>query len=65
MTGSKILIIDDEKDYCMIMKSYFVRRKYEVFLAYTLKEGLKLLKKNALISYYWITIFLMEKAKNT
>ena len=43
MPGSKILIIDDEKDYCMIMKSYFVRKNYDVSLAYNLKEGLKLL----------------------
>jgi len=45
MPGSKILIIDDEKDYCMIMKSYFVRKKHEVFLANTLKDGLKALEE--------------------
>lgn len=45
MTSLKILIIDDEKDYCMIMKSYFVGRNYQVFVAYTLKEGLKLLEE--------------------
>jgi DNA-binding response OmpR family regulator len=45
MRNSKILIIDDEKDYCMIMKSYLLARKYEVFLAYTLKEGLKVLEE--------------------
>lgn len=32
-------------DYCMIMKSYFVARKYQVFTAYTLKDGLKLLEE--------------------
>jgi CheY-like chemotaxis protein len=46
MRNLKILIIDDEKDYCMIMRSYFLGRKYEVFLAYTLKEGLKLLEES-------------------
>jgi CheY-like chemotaxis protein len=45
MRNLKLLIIDDEKDYCLIMKSYFVGKKYEVFLAYTLKEGLKLLEE--------------------
>ena len=45
MTSLKILIIDDEKDYCMIMKSYFLRKKYEIFVAYTLKEGLKILEE--------------------
>ena len=45
MRNLKILIIDDEKDYCLIMKSYFLGKKYDVFLAYTLKEGLKLLEE--------------------
>lgn len=45
MPGSKILIIDDERDYCMIMKSYFVRRNYEVNVAYNLKEGYRLLEE--------------------
>lgn len=45
MRKSKVLIIDDEKDYCMIMKSYFLSRKYDVFLAYTLREGLKVLEE--------------------
>ncbi|MEI9807009.1 MAG: response regulator [Bacteroidota bacterium] len=45
MRSLKILIIDDEKDYCMIMKSYFFSRNYEVSLAYTLKDGLKLLEE--------------------
>lgn len=43
MRNLKVLIIDDEKDYCMIMKSYFLGRHYEVSVAYDLKEGLKLL----------------------
>ena len=46
MIKLKILIIDDEVDYCMIMKSYFQARNYEVFLAYTLKEGFEILEKN-------------------
>ena len=43
MNKSEILIIDDEVDYCMIMKSYFQQKRYEVLLAYTLKEGLELI----------------------
>jgi DNA-binding response OmpR family regulator len=46
MIKLKILIIDDEVDYCMIMKSYFQARNYEVFVAYTLKEGFEILEKN-------------------
>ncbi|MEI9908307.1 MAG: response regulator [Bacteroidota bacterium] len=45
MKNLKILIIDDEEDYCMIMKSYFLRKKYEVSVAYTLKDGLEILEK--------------------
>jgi DNA-binding response OmpR family regulator len=41
MLKKKILIIDDEADYCMIMKSYFTRKGYDVTLAATLKEGMK------------------------
>lgn len=40
-----ILIIDDEIDFCEIMKSYFTKKGYAVSLAYTLKEGMGILKK--------------------
>lgn len=36
----KVLIIDDEIDLSLLLKSYFVRRGYEVILAHTLSEGL-------------------------
>ena len=42
----KILIIDDEVDFCLIMKGYFSRKNYEVFVAYTLQTGLFLLDEN-------------------
>ena len=45
MIKLKILIIDDEIDYCTIMKSYFQEKNYEVFLAYTLREGLQMLER--------------------
>jgi two-component system, OmpR family, response regulator len=41
MIKVKILIIDDEEDFCMIMKSYFQRKGMEVFLAFNLTDGLK------------------------
>jgi DNA-binding NtrC family response regulator len=41
----KILIIDDEQDYCLIMKHYFESKRYEVFIANTLHSGLKLLSE--------------------
>ena len=42
MSRLKILIIDDEVDYCTLLKSYFQQKDYEVFLAFTLKEGLEM-----------------------
>jgi DNA-binding response OmpR family regulator len=45
MLKLKILIIDDEVDYCTIMKSYFVEKNYEVYCGYTLGEGLEILDK--------------------
>jgi DNA-binding NtrC family response regulator len=39
----KVLIVDDEIDFCTIMKGYFSRKHFEVFLAYTLQSGLFLL----------------------
>jgi DNA-binding NtrC family response regulator len=39
----KILIIDDEVDFCLIMRGYFERRNYVVLAAYNLQSGLFLL----------------------
>ena len=41
----KILIIDDELDYCHIMKHYFEAKNYEVTLANTIFTGLELLRE--------------------
>ncbi len=43
MSKVKILIVDDETDYCMIMSIYFTEKKFEVHIASTLKEGLRML----------------------
>jgi two-component system, OmpR family, response regulator len=43
MIKPKILIIDDEIDYCTIMKKYFTDRNYEVFLAFLLQKGLDMI----------------------
>ena len=45
MIKVKILIIDDEEDFCMIMKSYFEKKGMEVFLAFNLSDGLELIKE--------------------
>ena len=36
----KILIIDDEIDLCLLLKNYFIRKDYEVFIAHTMADGL-------------------------
>ena len=41
----RILIIDDETDFCFIMKNFFSKKGYDVSLAYTLKEGMTILKE--------------------
>jgi two-component system OmpR family response regulator len=41
----KILIIDDENDFCEIIKGYFTKKGYEVSLAGILKEGMIILKE--------------------
>jgi len=45
MSRIKILIIDDEQDYCMLMKSFLQVRGYHVTVAYRLTEGIKLLQE--------------------
>lgn len=41
----KILIVDDETDFCLIMKGYFMKKGYDVSVAHSIKEGLTALKK--------------------
>ena|SRR5437762_5611468 len=47
MLKLKILIVDDESDYCSIMKTYFQEKNYEVYLAGNLHDALTLLDKNS------------------
>jgi len=39
----KILIIDDEEDYCSIIKRYFSAKDADPYLAHTLQDGLAML----------------------
>jgi two-component system OmpR family response regulator len=39
----KLLIIDDEKDICMLLKNFFTKRGITVFTANTLIDGLKII----------------------
>ena len=45
MSKKKILIIDDEADFCMLLKSYFSGKQYEVYYSYSLDTGMKLLEE--------------------
>jgi CheY-like chemotaxis protein len=45
MIKVKILIVDDEEDFCMVMRNYFIKKGYEVLLAFNLFSGLQLLKE--------------------
>src|SRR6266498_3498993 len=45
MLTRKILIIDDETDFCLLLKAYFSRKKYDVYLSYSLNQGMKLLEE--------------------
>ena len=41
----KVLIIDDEVDLCLLLKTYLNRRNYEVYYSHTLKEGIRQFKQ--------------------
>jgi two-component system, OmpR family, response regulator len=40
-SGKRVLIIDDETDFCLLMKNYFVKKNFEVHIFHTLEEGMK------------------------
>lgn len=41
----KILIIDDEKDLGIILKDFFTKKNFEVYVSYTIEDGLKVLEE--------------------
>lgn len=41
----KILIIDDEVDFCLLLQSFYSRKGYDVNFSHTLKEGLLSIKQ--------------------
>ncbi len=43
-----ILLIDNEVDLLMLMRSFFLRRNYDVIMANTLEEGLDIIRKDIL-----------------
>ena len=45
MSYKRVLIIDDEADFCLLFKNYFVKKNYEVEISHTLKEGMENIEK--------------------
>jgi DNA-binding response OmpR family regulator len=43
MKPRKVLIIDDEVDFGVLMKNFFKPRQFDVYVAYTIAEGMKIL----------------------
>lgn len=41
----KVLIIDDEIDLALLLKSYFQRKGFEVFLSHSLSDGIQAIKQ--------------------
>lgn len=41
----KVLIIDDEVDFCFLLKSYLSKKNYKISLANTLYKGLEMLEE--------------------
>lgn len=41
----KVLIIDDEIDFCLLLKSYLSKLRYEVYYSNSLNEGVEQAKK--------------------
>jgi CheY-like chemotaxis protein len=45
MKNKKVLIIDDEKDFGLLMKKFFTSTDCELYLAHSLADGLKILEE--------------------
>jgi DNA-binding response OmpR family regulator len=46
MDKKKVLIIDDEVDFCLLMQFYLSKKNCEVSISHTLQDGLGLLKNS-------------------
>ncbi len=40
----RVLVIDDEVDFCFLLKTYLSKKNYEILLANTLNQGMQLLE---------------------
>lgn len=44
MNKKKVLIIDDETDFCLLLQSFFSRKNYDVHMSNSLEDGMDALK---------------------
>jgi DNA-binding NtrC family response regulator len=40
-----VLLIDDEKDFGLLLKGFFAKKQYDVCVSYTIEEGMKALEE--------------------
>jgi DNA-binding NtrC family response regulator len=45
MKKKKILVIDDEEDFGFLMKSFFTPKNFDVYIALTLGDGMRILNE--------------------
>lgn len=45
MKNKKVLIVDDEKDFGILMKSFFSPRNYDVYVTHTIADGMRVLEE--------------------
>ncbi len=45
MKNNKILIVDDEVDFGIVMSSFFTKKGYNVYTAMSITDGLKILEE--------------------
>lgn len=46
MGKKKVLIIDDEVDFCLLMQFYLTKKNCEVQISHTLRDGLGIVENN-------------------
>ena len=46
MDKKKVLIIDDEVDFCLLMQFYLSKKNWDVSISHTLHDGLGLVQNN-------------------
>ena len=59
MDPKKVLIIDDEEDFGLLLKLFFEKKKCEVCVAYNIADGMKALLDFNPDYIFWTIVYLM------